>query len=108
MNSMRSARDILKPPPLRRGDPIGIVAPASNVKRDEVEAGVARFREIGYDVVLGDSVYQQDLYFAGSPEARARDLHRMFERNDVRGIVCARGGYGSNYLLPFIDLEVIR
>jgi muramoyltetrapeptide carboxypeptidase len=105
---MRSVRDILKPPPLRRGDTIGIVAPASNVKREEVESGIAKLREIGYEVVIGESVFQQDLYFAGSPEARTRDFHRMFERSDVRAILCARGGYGSNYLLSLIDLDVIR
>lgn len=108
MSAMRSVRDILKPPPLRRGDTIGIVAPASNVKREDVEAGTARLREIGYEVVIGESIFEQELYFAGSPEARAHDLHRMFERTDVKAIVCARGGYGSNYLLPLIDLDVIR
>jgi muramoyltetrapeptide carboxypeptidase len=105
---MPSSPDILKPPALRRGDTIGVVAPASNVKREEVEAGVARLQELGYRVVVGDSVIARDLYFAGSPEARARDLRTMFEREDVRAIVAARGGYGSNYLLPLIDLEVIR
>lgn len=105
---MPSTRDILKPLPLRRGDTIGIVAPASNVKREELEAGVATLREFGYQVVLGDSVYEQDLYFAGSAGDRARDLTRMFERQDVRAILAARGGYGSNYLLPLIDLDVIR
>ncbi len=104
---MPIARDILKPPPLRRGDTVGIVAPASNVKREDVEAGVRRLEELGYRVVLGEGVYEQDLYFAGSAEARARDLHRMFDRKDVRAIVCARGGYGSNYLLPLIDLDLV-
>jgi muramoyltetrapeptide carboxypeptidase len=108
MSAMRSDRDILKPILLRRGEAIGVVAPASNVQREEAEAGVARLRELGYRVILGESLYEQDLYFAGSPEARARDLQRMFEREDVRAILCARGGYGSNYLLPLIDLEVIR
>lgn len=105
---MLSARDTLKPPRLGRGETIGVVAPCSNVKREEVETGVKHLVELGYQVVLGDSVYEQDLYFAGSPEARVRDLHRMFERDDVRAILSARGGYGSNYLLPLIDLDVIR
>jgi muramoyltetrapeptide carboxypeptidase len=105
---MPSVRDILKPLPLRRGEKIGVVAPSSNVKREELEAGVVRLRELGYEVVLGESVYEQDLYFAGSPERRARDLKRMFERDEVRAILAARGGYGSNYLLPLIDLDVIR
>lgn len=108
MGAMPSPRDILKPPPLRRGETIGIVAPASNVKRDELELGIARLRELGYEVVVGSSVYEQDLYFAGSAEARARDLIGMFERDDVRAIVCARGGYGSNYLLSLLDIDVIR
>jgi muramoyltetrapeptide carboxypeptidase len=47
------------------------------------------------------------LYFAGSLERRARELEDMFVRDDVRAIVCARGGYGSNYLLPAIDLKTI-
>jgi muramoyltetrapeptide carboxypeptidase len=105
---MSSERDILKPPPLRRGDKIGIVAPASNIKREELEAGIVRLRELGYEIALGTSVYDQDVYFAGSSEARAADLMTMFQREDIRGIICARGGYGSNYLLPLIDLDVIR
>jgi muramoyltetrapeptide carboxypeptidase len=108
MSAMRESRDILKPGPLRRGDTIGVVAPASNVKREELDAGVARLQELGYRVVLGDHVYDRDLYFAGDRKARAQDLIRMFARDDVHGIVCARGGYGSNYLLPLVDLEVIR
>ena len=108
MLRMLSARDILKPPPLRRGDTIGIVAPASNIQRDQLELGVARLRKLGYEVVLGDSVLERDLYFAGSAEARASDLMRMFERPDVKAILCARGGYGANYLLPLLDLDVIQ
>jgi muramoyltetrapeptide carboxypeptidase len=108
MSAMPLPRDILKPPPLRRGDTIGIVAPASNIQRDQLDAGVTQLRSLGYEVVIGDSVLNRDLYFAGSPEARARDLMTMFERDDVRAIVCARGGYGSNYLLPLLDIDLIR
>jgi Uncharacterized proteins, homologs of microcin C7 resistance protein MccF len=32
----------------------------------------------------------------------------MFERDDVRAIVSARGGYGSNYLLKQLDLATIK
>lgn len=101
-------RDILKPPPLRRGDNIGIVAPASNIQRDMLDTGVARLRELGYQVVLGNGIFDQDLYFAGSAEARARDLMQMFERDDIKAILCARGGYGANYLLPLLDLDTIQ
>lgn len=105
---MPRRRDILKPPPLLSGDTIGIVAPASNIQESQLDNGVARLQELGYKVAVGDAVLDQDLYFAGSPEARARDLMSMFERDDVKAILCARGGYGSNYLLPHLDLEVIH
>jgi muramoyltetrapeptide carboxypeptidase len=98
----------VKPPALRPGDTIGIVAPASNVNRADLEAGCNVLRSAGYRPFYLDSILQQDLYFAGSVERRARELEEMFVRDDVRAILCARGGYGSNYLLQALDLEKIR
>jgi muramoyltetrapeptide carboxypeptidase len=98
----------VKPPALRAGDTIGIVAPASNVKRDELDAGCAGLRRAGYRPFYFDSIFEQDLYFAGSVQRRARELEEMFARDDVRAILCARGGYGSNYLLEALDLEKIK
>ena len=58
---------------------------------------------MGYKPFYFDSIFDQDLYFAGSVERRARELEEMFLRDDVDAILCARGGYGSNYLLHAID-----
>jgi muramoyltetrapeptide carboxypeptidase len=98
----------IKPPALRPGDTVGIVAPASNVKRSDLEAGCKALRNAGYEPFYFDSILDQDLYFAGSVERRARELEQMFARDDVRAIVCARGGYGANYLLEALNLEVIQ
>ena len=78
---------------------MGIVAPASNIKRADLEAGCEALRRAGYRPFYFDSIFEQDLYFAGSVERRARELEDMFGRDEVRAIVCARGGYGANYLL---------
>lgn len=102
-----SAQSRIKPPALRKGDKVGIVAPASNIKREQLEAGCEGLRRAGYEPFYFDSILDRDLYFAGSVERRARELEEMFARNDVRAIVCARGGYGSNYLLPMIDIRKI-
>jgi muramoyltetrapeptide carboxypeptidase len=96
-----------KPPALRAGDGIGIVAPASSFKRDEFEAGREALRRMGYNPVYNQEIFAHDLYFAGSVERRARELDQMFARDDVRAIICARGGYGSNYLLESIDIQKI-
>ena len=106
MSSLTTPR--IKPPALRVGDTVGIVAPASNVKRADLEAGCEALRRAGYRPFYFDSILEQDLYFAGSVERRARELEDMFTREEVRAIVCARGGYGANYLLEALDLEKIK
>lgn len=98
----------VKPPALRPGDTVGIVAPASNIKRADLEAGSEALRRAGYRPFYFDSIVEKDLFFAGSIERRARELEEMFVREDVRAIVCARGGYGANYLLKELDLEKIK
>src|SRR5580700_10739841 len=97
----------IKPPVLRAGDTIGIIAPASNIKRDALEAGCEGLRRAGYRPFYFESILDQDLYFAGSVERRVSELEDMFARDDVRAIVCARGGYGANYLLSALDLKKI-
>jgi muramoyltetrapeptide carboxypeptidase len=98
----------IKPPALRPGDTVAIVAPASNVKRDELQAGCEALRRAGYRPFYFESILDQDLYFAGSAQRRVRELEEMFARDEVRAIVCARGGYGANYLLQMLDLEKIK
>ncbi len=97
----------IKPPALRAGDNIGIVAPASYFKREDFEAGCTALRQMGYNPVYDQSIFDRDLYFAGSVDRRVRELENMFARDDVRAIICARGGYGSNYLLPSLDIGKI-
>jgi muramoyltetrapeptide carboxypeptidase len=97
----------IKPRGLRSGDKVGIIAPASNVKREMLEAGCDGLRGAGYEPFYFESILDRDLYFAGSAERRARELEEMFFRDDIRAIICARGGYGSNYVLPLLDLKKI-
>jgi muramoyltetrapeptide carboxypeptidase len=110
--TVASQKERNKPLALRPGDKVGIVAPASNIKREALEAGCSNLRRLGYEPVFSDSILERDLYFAGSIERRVRELAEMFERDDIRAIICARGGYGSNYLLPglhssALDLKTI-
>jgi muramoyltetrapeptide carboxypeptidase len=100
---------LLKPAPLRRGDTVAIVAPASNIQRELLERGAATLRDaFGYKVVFAQSIFDRDIYFAGTLDRRLRELHAAFESEDVRAIVCARGGYGCNYLLEGLDLDLVR
>jgi len=101
------SRQLVKPPALRPGDTIGIVAPASNLKQTDLEAGCAALRAAGYKTFHLDSILERDLYFAGTASRRMRELEEMFDRDEVRAILCARGGYGANYLLQELDWKKI-
>ena len=103
-----SDRQLARPRALRPGDTVGIIAPASNIRRANLEAGCEALRSAGYRPFYLESILAQDLYFAGSIERRARELEQMFVRDEVRAIVCARGGYGANYLLTELDLDRIK
>ena len=73
-----------------------------------LDAGCRALRDLGYEPFYFDSILERDLYFAGSVERRTRELEEMFVRDEVRAIICARGGYGSNYLLKALDLKKIQ
>ena len=96
-----------RPPALQTGDTVGIVAPSSNIQRELLEAGCDALRNLGYKPFYFNSILERDLYFAGSIERRTRELEEMFLRDDVRAIICARGGYGSNYLLNQLAVQKI-
>jgi muramoyltetrapeptide carboxypeptidase len=98
----------VKPPALRPGDTVGIVAPASHFQREAFLAGCRELERLGYKPFYLRSIFERELYFAGSAQRRAQEIMEMFERDEVRAVVCARGGYGANYLLPLIDIARIR
>jgi len=97
----------IKPQALQPGDSVGIIAPASNFKRDLFEAGCNVIRDLGYKPFYFDSIFDQDLYFAGSANRRVYEFEQMLFRDDVRAIICARGGYGTNYLLPRLNAKQV-
>ncbi len=101
------SRSRVKPATLRPGDTVGIVAPASNLRAEMLTAGCDALREFGYVPAYSDSILDKDIYFAGTVERRVREFEDLFSRDDVKAVVCARGGYGSNYLLNTVDWKGI-
>ena len=73
-----------------------------------MECGCAYLRELGYQPIYRETIFDRELYFAGSVQRRLDELHEAFADPAVRGVLCARGGYGCNHLLPRLDFELIR
>ncbi|HKS36894.1 MAG TPA: LD-carboxypeptidase [Verrucomicrobiae bacterium] len=100
---------ILKPPRLRRGDVIGLIAPASAPSDSrKVELAVRYLEKLGYRVQVGEHVGARHGYFAGNDEQRIADLNAMLNDAKVKAIFAVRGGYGTPRLLPFVDYSAVR
>ena len=93
---------ITKPARLRPGDRIGVIAPAGCVKRDALLRGVQAIQNHGFEVELSSRILDSKGYLAGDERNRAEDLINFFQRNDINAIFCARGGFGSAQLLPYL------
>jgi muramoyltetrapeptide carboxypeptidase len=98
---------IIRPAALRRGDKIGLIAPASSFNRERFQAGCERLRQMGYDPVFSQDIFDRDLYFAGSVARRTQEFQEFWRRDDIAALICVRGGYGSNYLLGQLDYGMI-
>jgi muramoyltetrapeptide carboxypeptidase len=99
---------MLKPRALAPGDRLAVVAPASPFDRDAFARGIDEIRLLGMTPVYDDSVFARDGYIAGPPELRAGAILRAWRDPDIRGIIGARGGYGSVQLLPLLDVDEAR
>ncbi len=98
----------IKPVALKEGDTIGLVALAFSVDKESLEKGIEYLRSAGYNVLIGDHVYDSDGYLAGSDKSRADDLNNMFLNEDVKAIFCIRGGYGSARIIKYLDFDIIK
>lgn len=99
---------MIKPKALKRGDTIGIIAPASAAKPEQGERGKKVLEAMGFTILMGESCGTSHGFLAAEDKVRAKDLNRMFENPDIDGIICLRGGYGSSRILESLDQDIIQ
>lgn len=93
---------------LRAGDTIGVVATSSPATEEVLNKAMAELQGLGYKVKISDTCRESyGGYLAGTPEQRAAELNAMFVDEEVDGIMCMRGGYGSPQILPLLDYDLI-
>ena len=97
---MVNHKSIFMPQPLKKGDKIAFISPASSVKEEYVKDAMARFRERGYEPVLMQyALGHEKGSFSAEKSSRLMDLLNALEDSDIRAIFCTRGGYGCVQLL---------
>ena len=100
---------MLKPPAVAPDARIAVIAPASSSKPERLARGMEALRARGYDAEFGRYAHGRLApYFSGTAEERLADMHAAFADPEVHAVFCTRGGYGSNYLMEDIDLDLIR
>lgn len=99
-------KNIIKPPRLKFGDTIGIIAPAIALKPEYIQNSVQKLISLGFKVKLSDYLFSTSSGYSGSIEERTKDFNTMIADNDVRMILFG-GGEVSNEILPFIDYKSI-
>lgn len=97
-----------KPYKLRKGDTIGIVNPAfCNPSGRDYQKVFDYLESKGFKVKLGKTFTAKEGYLAGSDELRAQDINEMFADDEVKAIICMRGGYGASRMIDKLDYELI-
>jgi muramoyltetrapeptide carboxypeptidase len=104
----RATPRVIKPPQLKRGDLIGLIAPSGGTNAAYVEQRVRNLEGFGFRVKLAKNILAVRGNTAGTAAERVADLHEMFTDREVRGIWAVRGGSGASQMLPLIDYGLIR
>ena len=88
---------------------IGILAPGGAVFNYKHITKTKEFlQNEGFDVTLGETLKSNFGYFSANDETRAKEINRFFEDKNIDIIICARGGWGCNRIIPYLDLDIIR
>lgn len=99
---------IIKPKRLKEKSRIGIIAPASFITKEDFEKIEQNLASLGLIAIPSRNLFKRFGYLGGNDVERVEDIHEMFARKDIDGIMCARGGYGTPRILRLIDYELIR
>ncbi len=101
-------RPLIKPPRLKKGDTVALIAPSGYADDSMIEKSVKNIESLGLRVKPSANLRARHGGYAGTRALRAADLHAMFSDPQVNAIWTVRGGSGGAALLPLLDYELIR
>ncbi len=93
------------PPYLKPGDTIGMICPAGYMAFDKMQRCIDTLQQWGFEIKKGKTLYSQYNYFSGNDEERLHDLQLMLDDENIKAILCARGGYGLSRIIDKINFE---
>ncbi len=101
-------KKIIKPKRLNPGDTVGIVAPASSFDISHFKEGLKVIEAAGYKVKYEPVIFQKNWSESNHNLQRGEQINRMFADNQVKAVFCAKAGYGSVEIIPFLNKKIIK
>ncbi|CAN5619651.1 LD-carboxypeptidase [soil metagenome] len=98
---------MIRPPALRYGARIALVAPAGPLASDAVDAAISRISQWGWVPVLGAHARNRTGYLAGTDSQRAADFNEALHSDQNDAIWCLRGGYGTMRIIDGLDWNAL-
>jgi muramoyltetrapeptide carboxypeptidase len=99
---------MITPQWLKSGDTVGLVAPASYVKAEELTRFLAILDTWRLKAIQGKNLFRRKNSFAGNDDQRASDFQQMLDDPSVKAILCARGGYGTIRIVDKLRFDAFR
>jgi len=99
------------PKSIKPGDTIGVIAPSNIIlEKDEeyIQKSIKLFEDLGYKVKFGKYVRANTLGYGATPKQKAEDINNMFKDEEIKAIICVKGGEDSNSTFDYIDYEAIK
>jgi len=91
---------------LDRGDTIGVVCPAGYMAMERVQQCLQILQAWGFKVKVGETVGGNSTnYFSGTDKERLTDFQEMLDDDEVKAVLCARGGYGIGRIIEQIKFK---
>lgn len=98
----------LYPAPLKKGDTIGVVAPAGQLQdKTRFMRGIGILQEMGFRVKFPRNLWPGPEYLADSDDNRGYEFNRLFKDEEIKGLISMRGGYGCLRMLDKIDIALV-
>src|SRR5690554_3580692 len=88
---------------LKKGDTIAVLAPAKGIEDEYIAFAVKTIENKGFKALVSKNCLGQHNYFSGTIKERIDDLQWAIDNDNVKAILCARGGYGCIQLLDRIN-----
>lgn len=99
---------LAKPKALCVGSTIALVAPSSPFDRTLFFDGVAQLQSAGFKIVYRDDIFAQQGYLAGSDARRSAEFLHYLNDPGINAIMCARGGFGAQRIVPHLNLKKVK